>query len=280
MKKALIIINVSKNESVQIADDISNYLKTKDYETEFYSFVGFCNKAPFDGFEFVITLGGDGTVLFAARNSVDLGIPIFPVNLGQFGFIASIQPDNWKKELDKFLENKAELKQRMMINAEIYRDNKKIFSQCGLNDVVVSSAKGATTVNLNVNYNSLPLCHLVSDGVIISSPTGSTAYSAAAGGPIIDPELEAMILTPLNSFSLSSRPVVLSPEGELEIVVEKSRNKDVFLRVDGQEPIDLQFGDEIRIKKLEKKVCLVSCTQEKFYNALRSKLNWTGGPHA
>jgi len=280
MKKALIIINVSKDYSLKIADDISAFLKTKNIQSEFYSFVGFCNKAPFDGFDFVITLGGDGTVLFAARNSVDLEIPIFPVNLGEFGFIAAIQPENWKEELEIFLENKAEIKERAMVNVEIFRENKMIYSQCGLNDVVVSAARGATTVSLNVTYNSLQLCQFKSDGVIICTPTGSTAYSAAAGGPIVDPELDALVLTPMNSFSLSSRPIVLSPKGTLEISVEKSRNKDVSLTVDGQEPVKLLFEDKIKITQLKKKVKLVSCNRENFYNALRSKLNWTGGPYA
>ncbi len=280
MKKVLIIINVSKDESVKIAEEISSFLKEKQYETVFYSFAGFCNRAPFSEFDFVISLGGDGTVLFAARNSVEYGIPIFPVNLGQFGFIAAIQPDEWKTELEKFLDGKSQIKERMMVTVEINRRGTVVFSQLGLNDVVVSSAKGATTVNLNAMYDELPLCRLISDGVIISTPTGSTAYSAAAGGPIIDPELDAMILTPVNSFSLSSRPLVLSTEGKLKISVEKSRNRDVFLRVDGQEPEELLFGDEIIIRKYEKKVRLVSCTRENFYNALRSKLNWTGGPYA
>ena len=144
----------------------------------------------------------------------------------------------------------------------------------------LSAKRGATTISLSVNYDGLPLCKLKSDGVIVSTSTGSTAYSAAAGGPIVDPHLSAFVLTPVNSFSLSSRPVVLSPDGDLEIVVEQSRAKEICITVDGQEAELLNSEDKVFVSKYEKKVQLVCATREKFYNALRSKLNWSGGPHA
>lgn len=280
MKKVLIIINICKDESVALAEEISDYLKSRDMEIVFYGFNGFCNKAPFDGYDFVITLGGDGTVLFAARNCVDYNIPLFPINLGEFGFIASIQPDEWKNSLDLFLDSKLPVTTRSMFDIEVIRNNNTVYSFYALNDAVISAQRAATIVSLDVNYNNLHLCKLKSDGLIVSTPTGSTAYSAAAGGPIIDPGMDAFVLTPLNSFSLSSRPIVLSPEGVLSIEIEKERTKNICLKVDGQEPVDLLFGDKVIIKQLKNKVKLVGCTEEKFYNALRSKLNWSGGPHA
>ncbi|MBR0101204.1 MAG: NAD(+)/NADH kinase, partial [Treponema sp.] len=123
-----------------------------------------------------------------------------------------------------------------------------------------------------------PLGEIKADGIIISTATGSTAYSASAGGPIIDPDLDAMVLTLMNAFSLSSRPLVLSPDGELEIEILPSRISDVVISVDGQIPVDLHVGDVIRIRQSEFKAKLIGCTKEKFYNALRSKLNWSGGP--
>ena len=149
-----------------------------------------------------------------------------------------------------------------------------------LNDVVISAKNTARTICLDVSYNSVHLCQLKSDGVIISTPTGSTAYSASAGGPIVDPELNAYVLTPINSFSLSSRPVVLNAAGKLEVSVQPSRTKEMCVIVDGQEPVALENGDLIKIVCNEKKIKLIHSTDERFYNALRSKLNWTGGPHA
>lgn len=280
MKKALVIVNINKDESVTLSKEISYFLKEKGIDTDIYDFDGFSENVSFNEYCFVITLGGDGTVLFAARNSVELEIPVFPVNLGEFGFIASIQPCEWKEHLTSYLDGQAILVERSMLDVKVLRNGKEIYSSLGLNDVVISAKRAATTVSLAVNYDSLPLCRLKSDGVIISTSTGSTAYSAAAGGPIVDPQLKTFILTPINSFSLSSRPIVLSPEGNITISVENSRTKDVSITVDGQEPVSLQIGDTISVKRYEKNIKLISCTRERFYNALRSKLNWSGGPHA
>lgn len=280
MKKALIIINISKKESMTLSKEISFFLEEKGITADLYDFDGFSKNIPFSGYDFVVTLGGDGTVLYAARNSVELDIPLFPVNFGEFGFIASIQPEEWRSHLENFLSGNATIVDRSMLYVEVLRNGNKIYSSLGLNDVVISAKRAATTVSLAVKYDDMPLCRLKSDGVIIATSTGSTAYSAAAGGPIVDPLLKTFILTPVNSFSLSSRPIVLSPEGKITISVENSRTKDISITVDGQEPVSLDIGDLVFVKRYEKNVKLVSCTRERFYNALRSKLNWSGGPHA
>lgn len=280
MKKALILINVSKEESINLSKEISGFLKEHNIETDFFSYDGFCEDFQFNSYDFVVTLGGDGTVLFAARNSVKYDIPLFPVNLGEFGFIASIQPDSWKEHLEDFLNGTANIAERSMLEMQVYRDNELVYSSLALNDVVICAKRAATTISLSVTYDSQPLCRLKSDGIIISTSTGSTAYSVAAGGPIVDPSLKTFIITPINSFSLSSRPIVLSPDGKLSVTVENSRTKEISITADGQEPFSLEIGDIVSIKKYEKNVKLISCTREKFYSALKSKLNWSGVPHA
>ena len=280
MKKALLIINVSKDESMTLAQEIATYLSKKGVQHEFLSFDGFVDNTDFKGFDFVISLGGDGTVLYAARNASKYGLPVFPVNLGEFGFIASVQPEDWQKELKVFMDGKALFEKRSMLKIDVLREEKKVYSSLSLNDAVISAERGVSTIMLSVKRNSLPLCRLKADGLIVATPTGSTAYSAAAGGPIVSPEVEAFVLTPLNSFSLSSRPIVLSPDSKLEISIEKSRIKGICLTVDGQEPFALNYGDIITIAMNKKKALLVAGSEEKFYNALRSKLNWSGVPHA
>ncbi len=280
MKKALLIINVSKDESMTLAQEIATYLSKKGVQHEFLSFDGFVDNTDFKGFDFVISLGGDGTVLYAARNASKYGLPVFPVNLGEFGFIASVQPEDWQKELKVFMDGKALFEKRSMLKIDVLREGKKVYSSLSLNDAVISAERGVSTIMLSVKRNSLPLCRLKADGLIVATPTGSTAYSAAAGGPIVSPEVEAFVLTPLNSFSLSSRPIVLSPDSKLEISIEKSRIKGICLTVDGQEPFSLNYGDIITIAMNKKKALLVAGSEEKFYNALRSKLNWSGVPHA
>lgn len=283
MKKCLIVVNTKKQDSKEYGKLISEYLSKFGISSAFYSFDGFSNENPFPGNDFVVTLGGDGTVLFAARGCVREKIPVFAVNFGEFGFIASVQKEQWKKELDKFLNGKSIIEERSMLCAALVEssfNDKRNFSSIGLNDVVICSKNAASTISLEVTYNEVPLGKFKSDGIIVSTATGSTAYSASAGGPIIDPELDALVLTPINSFSLSARPLVLSPKGELRVKIAPSRQNEVIITVDGQEPFDLYENDVLKIRRISDKFKLVGSSQEEFYNALRSKLNWSGGPHA
>ncbi len=281
MKKCLIVVNTKKKDSQSYGKMISEYLSTKGIFSSFYSFDGFSEDDPFLGVDFVVTLGGDGTVLFAARGCVSKKIPVFAVNFGEFGFIASVQKDEWKSELDRFLDGKSIVEERSMLQAALLTgDEKRQFSSSGLNDVVICAKSAASTISLEVKYNEIPLGRFKSDGVIVSTATGSTAYSASAGGPIIDPEMDAFVLTPINSFSLSARPLVLSPKGELRVRVLPSRQSNVIIIVDGQHPFDLREGDVVKVRRISDRFRLVGGSTEGFYDALRSKLNWSGGPHA
>ena len=280
MKKVLIIVNTEKKESLSLSEQIKKFLASKDIECDSLNFDGFNQNAPLNNYDFVITLGGDGTVLYAARNCVDYDIPVFPVNLGQFGFMASVQQSEWQESLELLLQNKNEFQYRSLLKAQLIRDSKQIAEFIGLNDVVISAKHTARTVAMDVFFDDDRLCRLKSDGVIICTPTGSTAYSASAGGPIVDPVLDAIVMTPINSFSLSSRPIVLRADGVLSINIQPCRTKEICMIVDGQEPVSLMAGDKIEIKINDKKIKLICCTQEKFFNALRSKLNWRGEPYA
>lgn len=282
MKNCLIVINTHKEESLVLGNRIQDYLNSRNIQASLYSFDGFSDEYPFEGYDFVVTLGGDGTVLFAARGCAKLGIPVFPVNLGEFGFIASIQKEDWQDELELFLEGKAGLVQRSLIGAAVVSgiNGNTTNAGYGLNDIVVSAKTPLRTIRMNVAFNYASLGEFKADGIIVSTPTGSTAYSSSAGGPIIDPELDSLLLTPINSFSLSSRPLVLSPKGEVELTILPSREHESILTIDGQKPIALHEGDCIKIRQLPEKVNLVGCTAERFYEALQSKLNWAGGSHA
>lgn len=282
MKNCLIVVNPHKNESQKLGKLISEYLKGKGIDSSIFAFDGFTEENPFKNIDFVITLGGDGTVLFAARGCAEKGIPVLPVNFGEFGFIASIQKEEWQKELDLYLEGKAKLVERSMVQAMVVsgKDGKSIYSGIGLNDIVISARMVSRTILMDVKYNYVSLGKFKADGLIVCTATGSTAYSSAAGGPIVDPSLDALILTPMNAFSLSSRPLVLSPNGELEITILPSRESDMVITLDGQKPFSIHEGDCIKIRQISNKVKLVGCTAERFYEALQSKLNWSGGPHA
>lgn len=267
-----------------LGDEIKAFLSEHNVHSDIFSYNGSTAlhdgvEASFDGYEFAVTLGGDGTVLFAGRNCAPIGIPVFAVNLGEFGFLAGIQVSEWRKKLSDYLNGLAFISERSLILAEVLRDGKTVFDGRGMNDMLISSHGSSKLINLEVAYNHALLGPFKTNGILVSTATGSTGYSAAAGGPIVDPSLDAMLLTPISSFSLSARPLVFGNEGELAITVMHSR-VPVSLTADGQIEFPLKENDVIILGLSEYKAHLVGATQENFYAALQSKLNWSGGPRA
>lgn len=284
MKKCLVVSNSFKKDAEYLAGQICRLLESRGYEPVLFSYNGrSASREDFDidfaGNEFVVTLGGDGTVLYASRQCAPLGIPVFPVNLGEFGFLAVVSKENWESELNSFLDGKTYISERTLVDCEVLRGGKTVFKGTGMNDCVISSSPSAHLVNLRVAYNHAVLGPFKSNGLIVSTPTGSTAYSAAAGGPIVDPSMPALVLTPVSSFSLSARPLVFGQKGELMITCLDSRS-GISLEVDGQIYFELETNDIIILGIPEYRAFIAGSTQEKFYAALQSKLNWSGGPRA
>ncbi len=284
MKKCLIVANSFKKESEPLAERISDYLNRREISVRLFMYDSLgdcseCSTLDFTGYDFVVTLGGDGTVLFACRNCARLGIPVFPVNLGEFGFLACVQKDSWQKDMESYLDGKCFVSERTLVEYEVVRNGKTKYTGVSMNDCVIASSPSNHIVNLNVAYNHALLGPFKTNGIIVSTPTGSTAYSVAAGGPIVEPTLPALVLTPVSSFSLSARPLVFGRQGEIVITVTHSR-ASVTLSCDGQKDYPLQENDVIILGIPEYTARLICSTQEKFYAALQSKLNWAGGPRA
>lgn len=286
MKSCLLIVNTFKKEARALATSIGSFLKEQQVSVSEYAYDGTADyvaegkvKTLASHSDFVVTLGGDGTVLFASRECAELGIPVFPVNLGEFGFLAGVSQNAWKDELLRFLDGKSPVSERSLVACEVLRGGKTVFKTTALNDVVISSIAASRLVNMEVAFNHALLGPFKANGIIVSTATGSTAYSAAAGGPIIDPSLDALLLTPISSFSLSARPLLFSPQGELAITMLPSRIQ-TGLSTDGQIDFALEAEDVIILRTAEKKAQLVASSQVQFYAALRSKLNWAGGPRA
>ena len=169
---------------------------------------------------------------------------------------------------------------RSMLSVCALRGNQNVFESYALNDVVVSAGKAARIVSLAISYNSNSFGRFRADGIILATATGSTAYSAAAGGPIVDPELDVFVLNPICPFSLSNRPLVLPASGVLCVDVLPSRGTAVSVTADGQVSAVLETADTVLLQKAEKKIQLADCGSNVFYSALRSKLHWSGGPGA
>ena len=280
MKKCLIIVNTNKQESRAVGNDIKEFLENLSFKSDILLFSGLNINYDFSPYKFVITLGGDGTVLFAARACAVLDIPIFPVNFGQFGFIASVQKNEWKNKLEDFLKEKLPLVPRSLMQVSVYRNDAKVFSSLALNDTVVSAKDSARLVSLDLTFNRIPFGKFNADGILVATATGSTAYSAAAGGPIVDPSVDMLLLNPICPFSLSNRPLVLPTDGILEAEVLPSRANAIVLTADGQVTFEILSGDKIQFSIANQKILLAGCNTAKFYSALRSKLHWSGGPLA
>ncbi len=278
-KKVIIILTTYKPHAADIADAMLAYFQDNGIQADIYKYDGLTPAAPVrKRYDFAVSLGGDGTVLFAARYCAPKKIPVFPINLGEFGFIAGIEPKHWAQALGEYLAGQAESHERMMLSTAVYRGGRCIDTFDALNDVVVSGGGIAKLINLAVSFNGISFGTYRADGVIVSSPTGSTAYSAASGGPIMDPTVAAFVLTPISAFSLSNRPVVLPAAGAMLIEVLHNRQKDVIVSIDGQEVFPLCEGDKIEIRKSRHRLKLIGCSPETFYTALRSKLAWSGSP--
>ena len=283
IRRAILFINSKKQHARELEHEIRQELASLKIAADTFSFTGKPGFNTEEGYDVAISLGGDGTVLSAARTISPLGVPIFPVNLGTFGFIAGVQPEQWREIFRSWLDGKEALSERLMLEITAEREGAGFLRGCCLNDVVISATGIAKIIRLGVSYSDTSescytkLGQYRSDGLIVSTPTGSTAYSAAAGGPIIDPELEALILNPICPFTLSNRPMVLPAEETVLVEVEEDQRSGVLLTVDGQVTEKLKTGDRIYLKKAPYSCHLIASDRRGFYHSLRTKLGWTGG---
>ena len=279
INKVLIIANLSKKGSYGLAHEIESYLALKGIGIDKHFFKGKPESYTPSGIDLVIVLGGDGTVLYSARLTAGLNIPLLAVNLGTFGFLAEVSSGEWQEAIDCYLDGGMVISQRIMLNIHLFRDGEIIEHRCSLNDTVITSTGLAKIVNLKVNISDQEVIEYRADGIILSTPTGSTAYSMAAGGPILHPELAAVIVNPINPFTLSNRPLVVPAQEEITVIVQKKQRTEVLLTIDGQDVIPLLPGDQIVVRRNLCTANIISFKRRNFYEVVRMKLGWKGGPY-
>ena len=280
IKRVLVVVNLAKEEASGIADEIERYLVDRQLSVRVHRFSGKPTGFEVSDYDIAFSLGGDGTVLYSARLLALHGIPILAVNIGDFGFITEISKNEWKKAFAMFCSGELGISERVMIETRVYRSGEEIASYFGLNDSVITSAGISKVVRLSVDIGKTALGKYRADGVIVATPTGSTAYSASAGGPILDPEMNALILNPICPFTLSNRPLVLLGDKPVFITLEEGQRTDVIMTVDGQEVISLIEGDSVRFQLAQMRAKIIRSDKRNFYEVLRSKLNWSGGSDA
>ncbi|HLK11066.1 MAG TPA: NAD(+)/NADH kinase [Candidatus Binatia bacterium] len=222
--------------------------------------------------DLIVVLGGDGTLLSIARRA-HARVPILGVNMGELGFLTEVTEPEAMAMLARVLAGRYELDRRMTIEGELLRAGQARRRFRVLNDVVVSNGARARIVEFAVTIDGLPFADYRADGVIVATPTGSTAYSLSAGGPIVEPTVQVLLLSPISPHTLSNRPVVLRPDAVVRITVARGQ-QDVVLTIDGQEGLPLAGGDVVVVRRGRSPVSLVRSPDRTYYDVLRSKLAW------
>lgn len=225
--------------------------------------------------DLILVVGGDGSLLGAAKAAISTGIPVVGVNRGTLGFLTDINPDNFEDDLHAVLTGKYYQEQRMLIQAELFdKEKNKLHSFLALNDVVLSPGVIPHLVEFSTTIDGHFVCLQRADGLIITTPTGSTAYALSAGGSIMHPELNALALVPMFPHKLSSRPIVVSGGSEICLQIAANNDGDPTVSADGQERVTMPRGGCIIIKSLPDKLQLLHPLSYNYYETLRNKLGW------
>jgi len=224
--------------------------------------------------DLVIVVGGDGSMLSAARIMATYGVAVIGINRGKLGFLTDIAPDQVEVSLEAVLAGSFEISNRFMLSAHVLRNGEEVGRGSGLNDIVLHPGKSARMLAYDLSIDGTAVYFDRADGLIIATPTGSTAYALSAGGPIMHPGLDAIALVPMNPHNLSSRPLVVAANAELEILIGEDNSTQPIISCDGQVHIVCEPGDRVHIQRHEAQLKLLHPLGHHFYDRCRSKLGW------
>ena len=279
MKHFLLYINQHKDPNRETANRIQNYLVEKHQKctviTKEDGTVWKEDEIPGDA-DCMIVLGGDGTMLRAARDTKESQIPMIGVNVGTLGFMTEVEPENLEEALDKLIHEEYELECRMMLHGCIVKKSGEELEDWALNDVTISRSGSLKIVKLNIYVNGQLLCTYHADGMIVTTPTGSTGYNLSAGGPIVNPIAKLIMLTPICAHTLNSRSIVLSAEDVVEIEIPLGRQGQVQqleANFDGSNPVIMETGDRIRIFRSNKTTQIIKLGKASFLDVLHKKMS-------
>lgn len=276
-----LIVNRKKNKSAEAVNTVCNWLKEHhvDYifDQDSAKILGGSNTGKtyeelIEYADLIIVFGGDGTFLKTARDFANEDIPILGVNLGSLGFLTDIMLNELESSLKKLINKDYKIEERMILKGEVIRKGEVVKDTIAINDLVINKGSFSRIINLETYINDEYLGTYPGDGLIIACPTGSTAYSLSAGGPIVNPELDSLIITPICPHTLHSRSIVAKDDQEIKVKVSAD-HEDIMLTVDGQEFFSLSDNDMVRINKSDLVVKLIKLDGYNFYQILRSRLN-------
>ncbi|MDZ7787955.1 MAG: NAD(+) kinase [Halofilum sp. (in: g-proteobacteria)] len=224
--------------------------------------------------DLAIVVGGDGTLLTAARSLADSGVPIVGVNLGRLGFLVDVSPDTMTERLEEILSGQYTEEQRFLVETEIIRGDTVVQTAVALNDVVLRIKNVVRMIEFETWIDGTFVNIQRADGMVVSTPTGSTAYALSGGGPILHPSLEAMLVLPICPHTLSSRPIVVDSGSDIEIRIRENISETGQVVSDGQNNIDVAAGDRVRVRRKDRKIRLLHPADYDYFSILREKLHW------
>jgi len=282
-----IIPNLSKDSDLQLTKSLTSWLIENKQEVLLNSGIalrigrpdiGLKNEDIYTNSDFIIVLGGDGTLLNIARQSAYYNVPLFGINLGHLGFLTEVEAEEMFPALEKLVAGDYEIEKRMMLEATVETDNIQMEKMIALNDIGITKGPFSRIIRMGIYINDDYVDLYSADGVVISSPTGSTAYSLSAGGPIVSPDVKVMIITPICPHILHSRPIVVSHEDVVKVEVCQNNN-EVMLTVDGQQGYKLKAGDIVTVRQAQCYTSLVKLKDRSFYQVLRKKISERWNPN-
>ena len=226
--------------------------------------------------DLLMSLGGDGTLLGTARLAAPLGKPVLGVNLGGFGFLAALPQEGMLEHLAEVMAGRGRVQSRMMLQASVFQGTKPVATFLALNDIVVARGALSRLSRLHTRISGEPVSDFPADGMIVATPTGSTGYALSAGGPAVDPEMRALIVTPICPHTLSARTIVVPAGRTVAIELPEAAGEGLHLTADGQEGMSLQAAECVEVTEAPFSACLVGLAGDSFYSKLREKLGWGG----
>jgi NAD+ kinase len=262
--KQLIGLLESKGATVWIDSDVADTVERRDISLPVDEFPGHV--------KLVFVLGGDGTLLGIARKLAVHDLPILGINLGHLGFLSEAEPNDLPNAVDRVLQGDYHLEKRMMLEASVIRNGQVIQQGIALNDVGIAKGSFGRMVTLSVYVDDMYVDKYSGDGLILSTPTGSTAYSLSCGGPIVSPHINVILITPICPHTLSSRPIIIQKDQEIRVKVSAMHN-DIGMTIDGQVGFKLEVGDQILVRKSPHYTTLIKWQERGFFDVLRLKLN-------
>lgn len=271
-----VVVNRRKAPAAEAGDHVREYLRGFGVRAELVEMDDLLGGGPADwasATDLIITLGGDGTILAASRIAAPHATPILGVHMGRFGFIAEAHPGRLDERLDDVLAGRYDVEERVMVHGEVRRQDMPVHEAIGLNDVVISKGAMTRMLHLTIRFGDGPVMDYVADGVIVATPTGSTAYALSAGGPLMDPTVRALLVAPICPHTLAARPLVVQDTQQIELAAD-SDGGEVKFSADSTSVFALIGGDRVSVRRAEHPTRLVVFHRDAFYHKVHGRLLW------